>query len=65
MVIDEHASYATAIRSALPQARIAVDHTHLIALTNQTGIQVPQRFTGELSGRRGGKTDPVWANRPV
>lgn len=63
VVIDPHAGYAAGIRTALPHARIAVDHFHLIALANKALTQVRQRITREQLGRRGGKTDPVWANR--
>jgi transposase len=35
VVIDPHAGYAAAVRAALSDARIAVDHFHLIMLANQ------------------------------
>ena len=63
VVIDPHAGYAAAIRQALPDAVIAVDHFHLIMLANKAVTAVRQRVTRELFDRRGRKTDPTWANR--
>jgi transposase len=63
VVIDPHAGYAAAVRAALPDAAIAVDHFHLIMLANKAVTAVRQRVTRELLGRRGRQLDPVWANR--
>jgi len=63
VVIDPHAGYAAAVRAALPEARIAVDHFHLIMLGNKAVTAVRQRVTRDLLGRRGRKIDPAWANR--
>jgi transposase len=63
VVIDPHAGYAAAIRAALPDAQIAVDHFHLIMLANKAVTAVGQRVTRELLRRRGRKIDPAWANR--
>jgi transposase len=63
VVIDPHAGYAAAVRAALPEARIAVDHLHLIMLANKAVTAVRQRVTRDLLGRRGRKLDPTWANR--
>jgi transposase len=63
VVIDPHAGYAAAVRAALPDAAIAVDHFHLIMLANKTVTAVRQRVTRDLLDRRGRKTDPTWANR--
>ena len=63
VVIDPHAGYAAAIRTALPAARVAVDHFHLIMLANKAVTAVRQRVTRDLLGRRGQKIDPTWANR--
>ena len=62
-MIDPHAGYAAAVRAALPAARIAVDHFHLIMLANKTVTAVRQRVTREQLGRRGRTQDPTWANR--
>ena len=54
VVIDPHAGYAAAVRAALPQAQIAVDHFHLVMLANKTVTAVRQRVTRDL--RRRGRT---------
>ena len=63
VVIDPSAPYAAGIRAALPEAKIAVDKWHLVALANQMVTQVRQRVTRDQLGRRGTNTDPVWVNR--
>jgi transposase len=63
VVIDPSAPYASGIRAALPNALIAVDKWHLVALANQMVTEVRQRVTRELLGRRGTVADPVWVNR--
>ena len=63
VVIDPHAGYAAAVRAVLPNARIAVDHFHLIMLANRAVTAVRQRITRDLLGRRGRAIDPAWANR--
>jgi hypothetical protein len=63
VAVDPSAPYAAAVRRALPQARIAVDHFHLVLLANQALTRVRQRVTRELLDRRGRAIDPVWANR--
>jgi hypothetical protein len=63
VVIDPHAGYVAAVRAALPDAQVAVDHFHLILLANKAVTAVRQRVTRDLLDRRGRKTDPTWANR--
>jgi transposase len=63
VVIDPSAPYASGIRVALPQARIAVDRWHLVRLANDMVTEVRQRVTRTLYGRRGLASDPVWAHR--
>jgi transposase len=63
VVIDPHAGYAAAVRAALPDAVIAVDHFHLIMLANKAVTAVRQRVTRDLLGRRGRTVDPAWVNR--
>ncbi len=63
VVIDPSAPYASGVRAALPHARIAVDHWHLIRLANDMVTEVRQRVARERHGRRGLKIDPVWAHR--
>jgi transposase len=63
VALDPSAPYAAAVRQALPHARVAVDHFHLVQLANQAVTRVRQRVTREQLGRRGRAVDPVWANR--
>ena len=63
VVIDPSAPYASGIRTALPHARIAVDHWHLVRLANDMVTEVRQRVARERHGRRGITADPVWAHR--
>ncbi len=63
VAIDPAASYASAIRTALPGATIVVDHFHLIQLANDALTKVRRRVTWDLRERRGRKRDPEWANR--
>ena len=63
VAVDPSAPSAAAVRQVLPQARIAVDHFHLVLLANQALTRVRQRVTRELLDRRGRAVDPVWANR--
>jgi transposase len=63
VAIDPSAPYASGIRRALPNARIVVDHWHLVRLANQAVTEVRQRVAREQRGRRGHKTDPAWAHR--
>ena len=63
VVIDPSAPYASGIRVALPHARIAVDHWHLVRLANEMVTEVRQRVTRQLHERRGLASDPVWAHR--
>lgn len=63
VVIDPSAPYAAGIRTALPDAVIAVDRWHLIALAHTMVTEVRQRVTRGQLGRRGTTADPVWVNR--
>jgi len=62
-VIDPHAGYAAAVRAAVPDALIAVDHFHLIMLANTAVTAVRQRVTRDLLDRRGRKADPTWVRQ--
>ena len=42
VVIDPSAPYASGIRTALPDAKIAVDKWHLVALANQMVTECPR-----------------------
>ncbi len=63
VAIDPAAAYAAAVRTALPDAVLVVDHFHLIQLANTMLTDVRRRLTRDLRGRRGRKADPEWANR--
>ena len=63
VAIDLSASYAKAVRQALPAAVLVADRFHVGALANDMLTQVRQRVIRETQGRRGRKTDPAWANR--
>jgi len=60
---DLSASYAKAVREALPDAILVADRFHLVHLANDMLTQVRQRVIRESYGRRGRKTDPAWAVR--
>jgi transposase len=70
VVIDPAAVYAKAVRTLnpdgtrlLPNARLVVDHFHLVKLANDAVTKVRRRVIWEQKGRRGRKIDPAWANR--
>lgn len=63
VAIDPSAPYAAGIRLALPDARIVLDHFHLVMLGNSMVTDVRQRALREQQGRRGMKVDPAWAHR--
>ncbi|MCA1702737.1 MAG: ISL3 family transposase [Actinobacteria bacterium] len=63
VAMDPCAAYRRAVQLALPQAIIVADHFHVVRLANQAVTEVRQRVTRTQTGRRGVKTDPVWANR--
>jgi len=63
VTIDLSASYAKAVREALPDAVLVADRYHLVQLANDMLTQVRQRVIRETQGRRGRKSDPAWAAR--
>jgi transposase len=65
VAIDPAAVYAKAVRTPglLPNARLVVDHFHLVKLANDCVTKVRRRVIWEQKGRRGRKIDPAWANR--
>ena len=63
VTIDLSASYAKAVREALPDAILVADKFHLVALGNQMLTEVRQHATRAARGRRGTKKDPEWAAR--
>ncbi len=65
VAIDPTAVYAAAVRTEglLPNARLVVDHFHLVKLANDCVTKVRRRTIWEQKGRRGRAVDPAWANR--
>jgi transposase len=63
VAIDLSASYAKAVRDALPHAVLVADRFHLVRLGNDTLTAVRQRVLREHEGRRGRKIDPAWRAR--
>ncbi|MEU7983922.1 transposase [Streptosporangium canum] len=54
VAIDPAACYRTAIRQALPNAVIVVDHFHLVALANKALTSACRRITASSAGARAG-----------
>ncbi len=63
VAIDMSATYAKAVRKALPHARIVVDHFHVVKLANQMIDDVRRRTTQALRSRRGRACDLEWTSR--
>jgi transposase len=63
VAMDPCAVYRSAIKRALPDAVIVVDHFHLVRLANQAVTKVRQRVTRQALGRRGTTRDPAWGKR--
>ena len=65
VAIDPSAPYAAGIRRALPNARIVLDHWHLVRLANQMVTEVRQRVQREQHGSRGTLADRAWTHRKL
>ncbi len=65
VALDPSVPFAAAIRRALPDAVIVVDHFHLVRLANLALTEVRQRVARERHQRRGRKVDPAWAHRTL
>jgi transposase len=63
VVIDPYQPYATAVARALPEARLVVDHFHVIRLANQALDEVRRRVQHTTLGHRGRKPDPLYRIR--
>jgi transposase len=63
VVIDPFQPYATAARHELPDARLVVDHFHVIRLANKALDQVRRRVQQHMLGHRGRKADPLYRIR--
>jgi transposase len=63
VVIDPYQPYATAVAHALPDARLVVDHFHVIRLGNAALDEVRRRVQHTRLGHRGHKGDPLYRIR--
>lgn len=63
VVIDPYQPYATAVRHELPDARLVVDHFHVIRLANAALDEVRRRVQHDTLGHRGRKPDPLYRIR--
>ena len=63
VVIDPYQPYATAVTAGLPDARLVVDHFHVIRLANATLDEVRRRTQQTTTGHRGRKADPLYRIR--
>jgi hypothetical protein len=63
MVIDPYQPYATAVARALPEARLVVDHFHVVRLANAALDEVRRRVQHTTLGHRGRKNDPLVGRR--
>jgi transposase len=58
-VIDPYQPYATALANELPDAKLVVDHFHVIRLANAALDEVRRRVQHATLGHRGRKCDPL------
>src|SRR5262249_50615163 len=63
VVIDPYQPYATAVARSLPDARLVVDHFHVIRLGNAALDEVRRRVQHTTLGHRGRKADPLYRIR--
>jgi transposase len=62
-VIDPYQPYATALANELGDARLVVDHFHVIRLANAALDDVRRRVQQATTGHRGRKGDPLYRIR--
>ena len=65
VAIDMSSEFRAAIRTALPKARISVDHWHVVRLANEMVTKVRRRRVWELHARRGRIIDTPWKYRKL
>jgi transposase len=63
VVIDPFRPYSTTARHELPEARVVVDHVHVIRLANQALDEVRRRAQQTSLGHRGRRDDPLYRIR--
>ena len=62
-VIDPYQPYATALANEVPDAKLVVDHFHIIRLANTALDEVRRRVQHATLGHRGRKGDPLYRIR--
>ena len=62
-VIDPYQPYATALANQVPDAKLVVDHFHIIRLANAALDEVRRRVQHATVGHRGRKGDPLYRIR--
>lgn len=65
VAIDMSTEFRKAVRSALPKAKISVDHFHVVAKTNEMVTNVRRRRSHEKVGRRGRMSEPTYRYRKL
>jgi len=63
VVIDPYQPYAAAVAVGLPDARLVVNHFHVIRLANAALDEVRRRVQHTTTGHRGRKRDPLYRIR--
>ena len=63
VAIDMCTIFKAAVRQALPQATLVVDHFHVVQLANAALTEVRRRLTIQHRGRRGRKGNREWELR--
>ena len=63
VAIDPSAAFRATVTRQLPDAKVSVDHFHLVQLANLMLTQVRQRVAREQLGHRGRKDNSAWAHR--
>ncbi|MEV6040740.1 transposase [Nonomuraea sp. NPDC052116] len=63
VAIDMCAIFRSALRAALPHARIVVDHFHVVQPADAKLAELRRRLTWKMRGRRGRKGDPEYDHR--
>ncbi|MBT2229417.1 ISL3 family transposase [Nonomuraea sp. NEAU-A123] len=63
VAIDMCTIFKSAVRTALPRARLVIDHFHVVQLANQALTEVRRRVTVQIRGRRGRKGNREWELR--
>ncbi|MBG0831635.1 ISL3 family transposase [Planomonospora sp. ID67723] len=63
VAIDMCTIFKSAVRAVLPQARLVVDHFHIVQLANAAVTEVRRRVTVQVRGWRGRKGNREWELR--